>query len=546
MSDAPKAVYVPRAKREALAKEAELQHTSNDPDSGVVVGPATITEEETQDWSYARKWFFDRSDTFRRLQNVKKQFGEDPRVENLFNQQRANSTQNAPVSRRFADQFYQCMQDIDDTADSVLGKDSKSPVRHYLDLGCSPGGFSSWVMDQHPRSIGLGVTLSPDKGGLPMISMPQGDYDVQYGDLTELQHTTNLIEQRFGSDAQGVIDLALAAAIYRDTETAQPRSRNKDEEPSAPPGARVILSLSQVSLVLNHLQAGCHFVFVLSNKPDPATVQTLALLRRLFRRILPCKGKTLHGVRSSFYLFCEGFDRQLFVETGVPELLSDTIETMRKTAQMIIEDMDGSDNQTIEDALQRLGIEDNKNKEYFAADMIWLPEYKDQRQLLEEEGDFVEQFFKKLWDGQVRSIEEKIVNLDHQNSSRRNGKPGWAPKRAPTSAEHSRGNPFSNSASDQPAVLEADNWRKKDARTPSVQGTQGSYRAPIQQQSSLTAEDDGWQLAKGKGQHQAKVPDQTQPDGRQRTIALQRKDPTIRASSAFTLDQGAFGNSWRK
>ena len=109
----------------------------------------------------------------------------------------------------------QCMQDIDDTAGSVLGKDAESPVRNYLDLGCSPGGFSSWVMDQHPRSRGLGVTLHPDRGGLPMVSMPQGDYDVQYGDLTELQHTTDLIEQRFGSDDQGVIDLALAAAIYR-------------------------------------------------------------------------------------------------------------------------------------------------------------------------------------------------------------------------------------------------------------------------------------------------------------------------------------------
>jgi hypothetical protein len=83
MSNAPKAVYVPRAKREALAKEAESQHTTDDLNSGVVAGAVTITEEETQDWSYARKWFFDRSDTFKRLQNVKKQFGEDPRVEQL-------------------------------------------------------------------------------------------------------------------------------------------------------------------------------------------------------------------------------------------------------------------------------------------------------------------------------------------------------------------------------------------------------------------------------------------------------------------------------
>jgi hypothetical protein len=107
------------------------------------------------------------------------------------------------------------MQDIDDTADSVLTRNAKSPVRHYLDLGCSPGGFSSWVMDQYPESMGLGVTLPPDIGGLPMVSFPEGNYEVKYGDLTDMQQTAEVMKQRFGTDAHGVVDLALAAAIYR-------------------------------------------------------------------------------------------------------------------------------------------------------------------------------------------------------------------------------------------------------------------------------------------------------------------------------------------
>jgi hypothetical protein len=78
-------VYVPRAKREALAKEAEAQ--SNPPnETDTAVETVFISEEETRDWSFARKWFFERSETFKRLQNVKKQFGEDPRVENLYGQ----------------------------------------------------------------------------------------------------------------------------------------------------------------------------------------------------------------------------------------------------------------------------------------------------------------------------------------------------------------------------------------------------------------------------------------------------------------------------
>lgn len=107
------------------------------------------------------------------------------------------------------------MQDIDDTADSVLTRNATRQIDNYLDLGCSPGGFSSWVMDQYPDAMGLGVTLPPDIGGLPMVSFPEGDYEVKYGDLTDLRQTTEAIEKRFGSDADGVVDLALAAAIYR-------------------------------------------------------------------------------------------------------------------------------------------------------------------------------------------------------------------------------------------------------------------------------------------------------------------------------------------
>lgn len=83
MSEPVKAVYVPRAKREAMAREAEAQQSPKAEESSLAPHLVAISEEETKDWSFARKWFFDRSETFKRLQNVKKHFGEDPRVEEL-------------------------------------------------------------------------------------------------------------------------------------------------------------------------------------------------------------------------------------------------------------------------------------------------------------------------------------------------------------------------------------------------------------------------------------------------------------------------------
>lgn len=319
----------------------------------------------------------------------------------------------------------------------------------------------------------------------------------------------------------------------RDVETAQPRSRNKDDEPSAPPGARVILSLSQVSLVLKHLEAGGHFVFVLSNKPDPITIQTLVLLRQLFKRIFPCKGKTLHGVRSSFYLFCEAFDREKYQTEQISALLDKTIESMRETAQMIIQEGE-SDSAELDQALERLGISDNKNKEFFAADMIWLPGYPNQNDLLEKEGDFVQEFFQKLWLGQVRSIEEKISNLDRQNPSRRGGRPGWVSKGPSSFGEHSRGH--TNTDGDQPAVLGANTWRRTGSGTSHTPAPQG--------QSQTEEAEDGWQIAKGKSERIKATGNGA--DGGYRTIAGQKKETSTRGSSAFSQDQGAFGGSWRK
>lgn len=325
---------------------------------------------------------------------------------------------------------------------------------------------------------------------------------------------------------------ALVHNACRDIETAQPRSGNKDDESSAPPGARVILSLSQVSLVLKHLQAGGHFVFVLSNKPDPITIQTLVLLRQLFKRIFPCKGKTLHGVRSSFYLFCEAYDRDRYQQDQVSALLNKTIDSMREIAQMITQE-GNNDAAGLDQALQRLGISDNKNKEFFAADMIWLPLYPDQNTLLEKEGDFVQEFFQKLWLGQVRSIEEKISNLDRQHSHRRGGRPDWVSRGPSSFGEHARGHQATDG--NQAPLLGADTWRRT--------GT-SSTQAP-QRRTETERSEDGWQIAKGKASNHTKATGNYTDGGNKNAIG-QRKDPTTRASSAFSQDQGVFGGAWRR
>jgi hypothetical protein len=100
------------------------------------------------------------------------------------------------------------MDDINNTAGNLLGN---GDIQRYLDLGCSPGGFSTWVMSKNPKAKGLGITLPVEMAGLPMVSFPEGDYIVKYRDITKLDQ----VEKEIKDAEMGEMDLVMAACIYR-------------------------------------------------------------------------------------------------------------------------------------------------------------------------------------------------------------------------------------------------------------------------------------------------------------------------------------------
>jgi hypothetical protein len=81
-------------------------------------------------------------------------------------------------------QFEAVFASIDKTLDGMF---SKNHIGTFLDLGCAPGGFSKFILENTPSSRGLGVTLP----GIP-ISLQgtaltaNGRYRVHDGDITRL------------------------------------------------------------------------------------------------------------------------------------------------------------------------------------------------------------------------------------------------------------------------------------------------------------------------------------------------------------------------
>ena len=60
-------------------------------------------------------------------------------------------------------------------------------VRRFLDLGCAPGGFAAWILEENVHAAGVGITLSAEAKGIRM-HLDSGlleRFDLRYGDVRD-------------------------------------------------------------------------------------------------------------------------------------------------------------------------------------------------------------------------------------------------------------------------------------------------------------------------------------------------------------------------
>ncbi len=135
----------------------------------------------------------------------------------------------------------------------------------------------------------------------------------------------------------------------------------------------------------------------------------------------------MHGIRSSFYLFSESFDRAKYEESKIEELLLKAMAEMREEEDRHQQaEIERIANRT--DNLQLEGGEKATDEDQMvhAADKIWLPDWT-MEDLLEKEGTFVKDFFDTLWQGQIRAIGKRTDELKYgkTRSSGMTASGGW-------------------------------------------------------------------------------------------------------------------------
>lgn len=221
-----------------------------------------------------------------RLRASKRGYGQDPRIDARFEvKKKRNNFRSLNSGPR--DQFQAIFSAIND---AVGGAFVGGNIKVFLDLGCAPGGFSKFVLENNPGARGLGITLPT----IPLLQsgvLNSTRYRVDTDDITKINFDAyrppNKRLEKTG------YDLIIAGAFPTGM------SITKVE--------RATLALAQLHIMLSYLQDGGTCVMVAGTKAFLWSIEMFAVLRRVFQSVVPAKHGKIHADRSSCYFVCQGF-----------------------------------------------------------------------------------------------------------------------------------------------------------------------------------------------------------------------------------------------
>lgn len=215
---------------------------------------------------------------------------------------------------------YGVMAEIFDRHDNLSACLPSTGFR-FLDLGCAPGGFSTFLLEDPRCYTGFGVTLPSLSGGFP-VRVRSERFFLQQADLFELGPGDLL-----ASDVNICICDAqyLRNNISWDEQYRGVRCRSKQH------GVWALL-MKQFWLGLTKLTSGGAIIFRFGwrdpGPDDPATVwykkitlRLFTLLHDLFGTVNEVKSDYFNALQSSFYVCCANFNRPRFVSRQVAKLL---------------------------------------------------------------------------------------------------------------------------------------------------------------------------------------------------------------------------------
>lgn len=125
------------------------------------------------------------SPTLQRLLILKCIYGRHPATEAMFRTYRASGAHVPPFT--FLEGYHKAFGALNASAGGIFGG---GRVKRFLDLGCSPGGFSEWLLGKNDSATGIGITLSDEEASWSMhiggTHLDGPRYTLKFEDIVKL------------------------------------------------------------------------------------------------------------------------------------------------------------------------------------------------------------------------------------------------------------------------------------------------------------------------------------------------------------------------
>ncbi|KAJ7134479.1 hypothetical protein C8R44DRAFT_770555 [Mycena epipterygia] len=241
-----------------------------------------------------------KSNTLQKLNLLRYKHGSKPSEQAYFQHQRKQA--DAP-DLALQKAWFNSMRNVLEEIDQVLRCVPDMLPFRFLDLGCCPGGFSSYILGKNPRASGVGISLPVESGGhaclLDEDHLPR--FELHWADLTQFQLGPAFIDdpQLQNFPVSPGFDLVLVDGHPLRSANGLPNSNVYLH------GDRLLISQLIVGLVS---VAFCGTIILKQSKPERLiTSQLIFLLDVLCAEVRTWKPVCMHGTRSTFYIVAKGF-----------------------------------------------------------------------------------------------------------------------------------------------------------------------------------------------------------------------------------------------
>ncbi|KAJ3709639.1 hypothetical protein DFJ43DRAFT_1173980 [Lentinula guzmanii] len=203
----------------------------------------------------------------------------------------------------------------------------------FLDLGCCPGGFSTYILKKNKESTSVGVSLDPAQGGHPYLleDALRVRQTVIFADMTTFQLGDPEAVNPTPSYTQPPLIPVPNILFARDFDLVLLDAHHLRNQTGS---SHDLLAISQVLLALLSIKFGGTIVMKLASPDSQYSATMLFMLDMLSTSIQVHKPYAMHRMQNSFYVIARGVggkpDRRLYLQNEVIPGLRRVWECLRQ------------------------------------------------------------------------------------------------------------------------------------------------------------------------------------------------------------------------